>query len=341
MKCFSLLLLVTLCFDLHAATVDANHSAALIAPGEMTDGEKTRASLLSVLIKKSGISGDELMKQYELNDTLNSVVLRSYFENVPARFDSDALWYHLIVDDEKMHQFMLDQNIPVWPERRSELYVWVVEEFQDQPLSHAAADSEAVYWLKKWFDVMGVPTQFYDPSAEDLLTFLPRDVRYLNPDLIDYIQANKEVGMVLLVFVQHTGSGYSYRFGLAQAEQPLMIKNLKFIDLAAGLKSLASAIQAVLANGQRLFADEFSENTVAITVNNLYEAEHMLHLLDYLDKHALVEQYQAHQLKGNQLKLVMRIKVLPDTFVNYVENEGLLEHVPLDLGQSILFKYVQ
>lgn len=341
MKCFSLLLLLTLCFTLEAASVDANHSAALIDQAKMTEGEKTRAGLLSVLNKKSGIPEKDLLQQYDLDGDFGSLVLRSYFENVPAQIDSDALWYHLIVDDAKMHQYMLDQNIPAWPERRPELYIWVVEEFQDQPLAHASANSEAIYWLKKWFDVMGVPTQFYDPSSEDLLTFQPRDIRYLNPDLIDYIQANKDVNMTLLVFIQHTGSGYSYRYGLAQPDKPLMIKNLKFIDLAAGLKSLAATVQSVLANGQRLFADEFNENTVAITINNLYEAEHMLQLLNYLDKHALVDQYQANQLKTNQLKLMMNIKVLPDTFVKYVENEGLLQHVPLDLGQSIIFKWVQ
>ncbi len=341
MKSFSLLLLLALCFDLVAATVDTNHSAALITSQDMTEREKSQAGLLSVLNKKSGINTDELKSKYVIDGSFQSAILRSYFENVPAEMGSDSLWYHLVVDNDKLHQIMLDQDIPVWPERRGQLFVWVVEEIQGEPLAHATNQSDAVYWLKKWFDVMGVPTQFYDPGAEDLLTFQPKDVRYLDPDLIDYILANKESSMTLLVFLQHSGTGYSYRFGLSEPDKPLLIKNLKFIDLAAGLKSLASTVQSVMAKDQRLFAAEFNENTVAITVNDLTEADHMLRLLNYLDNHALIEQYQANQFKSNQLNLMMRIKVLPDTFVKYVENEGFLQHVPLDLGQSILFNWVQ
>ena len=337
---FCILPFLLCAFHSLAATVDTNQSAALVRADAMAQEDPSEAAFYSVLSKRSGIGSRELRNQFPLTDGHRSAVLRSYIESVPPTIEANAQWHHLIVDDNKIHQYMLNQDIPVWPDRRGQLFVWVVEELPDQTLVSSAPEAAVVYWLKKWFDVLGIPVQFYDPNAEDLLLFQPEDVRFLNPDLIDFVHADETHAAVLLVFVQHTRSGYSYRFGLAQPEQPTMIKNLQFVDLAGGMKTLATAVQAVMAEGQRLYADEFHASTIAVAINDLLDADHMLRLLSYLDRHALVDAYQVNQLHANQLQVMMRIKVLPDTFIDYVNKEGLLAHVPLDLGQTILFKWL-
>lgn len=334
-------ILCGLSFCLSAATVDTNHSAVLVNPGELTEWQQNQQALGALLRKKSGLSDDNISARYVVDESYRSAILRSYYEQIPNQTGAEKQWFNLVVDDKKMHQLMLSQKIPIWPDRRGTVYVWVVEEFETQPLVHASDDSEAVYWLKKWFDVLGVPTRFYDAQAEDLLTFKPQDVRFLNPDLIDYIQADDEIHMTLLVFIKHASNGFSYRFGLAEAEKPVVIKNLQFLDLAAGMKSLAGYVQNIMADGQRLLADEFSDNTVAVTINDISDANNILRLLSYLDQHALVDAYQVNQLKAKQMRLMMRIKVLPETFIKFVENEGLLMHQPLDLGRSLWFKWVQ
>jgi hypothetical protein len=336
-----LLILCGLSFCLSAATVDTNHSAVLVKPGELTEWQQNQLALRALLSKKSGLSDENISASYVVDESFKPAVLRSYYEQVPKYKGVEKQWFNLVVDENKIHQLMLSQRIPIWPDRRGTVYVWVVEEYGAQPLVHASDDSEAVYWLKKWFDVLGVPTRFYDAQAEDLLTFKPQDVRFLNPDLIDYIQADDEINMTLLVFIKHASNGFSYRFGLAEADKPVVIKNLQFLDLAAGMKSLVSFVQHVMADGQRLFADEFNDNTIAVTINDINDANNVLKLLNYLDQHALIDAYQVNQLKAKQMRMMMRIKVLPETFIKFVENEGLLLHQPLDLGRSLLFKWVQ
>ncbi|WP_223788967.1 DUF2066 domain-containing protein [Marinicella meishanensis] len=334
------LTLLLLTFELFAATVDTNQSATLVRADTTSNLTQNEAAFYSVLSKKSGLGGQALQAQFPLTEQHQQAVLRSYVESVPPAVDASAQWFHLIVDDEKTHQYMLDNDIPVWPDRRGQLFVWVVEELADQTLVSSVPESPVVYWLKKWFDVTGIPVQFYDPNAADLLVFQPEDVRFLNPDLVDFILIDEIHAAVLLVFVQHTRSGYSYRFGLAQPEQPMLIKNRQFVDLAGGMQALVTAVQAVMAEGQRLYADEFNTNTIGVSINDLVDADHMLRLISYLDNHALVDAYQINQFQDQQLQAVMRIKVLPDTFIDYVNKEGLLAHVPLDLGQTILFKWL-
>lgn len=337
---FCILPFLLCAFQSLADSVDTNQSAALVRVGVAAQEAQSEAAFYSILSKRSGMGDRELRNQFPLTEDHRSTVLRSYIESVPPTIDANAQWYHLIVDNNKIHQYMLDHDIPVWPDRRGQLFVWVVEELPDQTLVSSVPESPVIYWLKKWFDVMGIPTQFYDPNAEDLLVFQPEDVRYLNPDLVDFVQTDEAHAAVLMVFVQHTRSGYSYRFGLTPTEQPMMIKNLQFVDLASGMKTLVQAVQAVMAEGQRLFADEFHANTISVAINDLMDADHMLRLLSYLDRHALVDAYQVNQLHANQLQVMMRIKVLPDTFIDFVNKEGLLAHVPLDLGQTILFKWL-
>ncbi len=335
-------ILLSLSFYLSAATVDTNQSAALVKdPAAVSDWNLTRQGILSVLSMKSGLDAAEISSRYSIDEAFKSAVLRSYRENVPFELGASTQWFNVAVDAEKIHELMLSNRIPVWPERRSELYVWVVEETDSQPLVHASNDSEAIYWLKKWFKVYGIPTVFYDASEADLLRFQPKDVRYLNPDLVDYVHANYEVSQSLLVFVKHTGSGYSYRFGLSRSEQPTMIRNLQFVDLAAGMKSLVTNIQQVMAEGQRLYAEEFNSSTVGVSVNAINDADQMLKLLNYLDNHALVEAYQINQLKNRKVELMMKIKVLPDTFIKFVEGEGVVQHLPLEIGNTLLFEMVK
>ncbi len=335
------LILCSLSFSLIAATVDTNQSAALVNPDEQSAWQQTQKALTAVLSKKSGMSHSSFASKYSVDESFESAVIRSYHERVPSQIATGLQWFNVVVDEEKIQQLMLSQRIPIWPDQRGTIYVWLVEEYSDQPLAHADQASEALYWLKKWFDVLGVPVQFYNAEAEDLLTFKPQDVRYINPDLIDYIHAENDVNATLLVFVKHTDNGYSYRFGLSEPEKPAMIKNLKFLDLAAGMKALAGVVQSVMADEQRLYADEFNDNTVAVIINDINDANHVLKLLDYFDQHALIEEYQVNQLKSKQLSVMMRIKVLPETFIKFVENEGLLLHQPLGVGHSLLFKSVQ
>lgn len=336
-----ILILCAVSFGLSAATVDTNHSAVLVNPGELTTWQQSQQALTAVLSKKSGLSAANISSNYAVDERFKSAVLRSYYEQVPNLNNTNKQWFNLVVDKDLMHQLMLSQRIPIWPDGRNTVYVWVVEEHQGQPLVHASDASASVYWLKKWFEVKGVPAQFYDAGAEDLLTFKPEDVRYLNPDLIDYILAEKEVSMALLVFVKHTNNGFSYRFGLSEPEKQTTIKNLQFLDLAAGMKSLVDYVQNIMADDQRLFADEFNDNTVAVKINDVNDANHVLKLLNYLDQHALIDAYQVNQLKSKQLNLMMRIKVLPETFIKFVESEGYLLHQPLGLGNTLLFKWVQ
>lgn len=333
-----ILIISLLSFEVIAEQVDTNQSAALVNPETQSQWEQQKQGLISVLSMKSGLNRNEIQNRFEVNESFKAAILRNYFEKLPNELDSNKQWFNLTVDEDKFQQLMLEQRIPIWPDRRGQVYVWVVEEKPDQPLHNATSSSPVSYWLRRWFNVLGIPTVFYDSSAEDLLNFEPNDVRYQNPDLVDYVTANQDVSMVLLVFVKDTGTGYSYRYGLAKKDQPTQIKNLKFIDLSSGMLTLVSNIQTSLAEGQRLYAEEYNDSTVAITINDITSANQMLNLMSYFDNHALIGKYQVNRLKGGQIKIMANIKVLPDTFVQFVENEGVIRHQPVGIGSEILFK---
>lgn len=331
------LFLLIFASQVDAAIVVTNQASALVDPGQLSTSEQSHQAIAAVISKKSGLPLKSILSKELSDETFGSAVLRSYFEQPPVEFASNKMWFSVVVDEAKLKARMLEQQIPVWPDRRGELFVWIVEEFEDQALISSAADSEAYYWLMKWFEQKGIPASFYDYQKNDLLDFQPRDVRFLNPDLIDFVEQNYAAAVSLFVFVKHSGNGYSYRYGLSQPGENLVIKNLKFVNLSSGLESLASDVQAKMSEGQQVFADEFSQSTISVKVNNIDNADQILGLISYFDNHALIDKYHINQLNNGQLSTMMDINVLPETFVKFVSKEKVITHLPLDLGHSIIF----
>lgn len=324
-----------------AVEVETDRAAALVDVQQMTEASQAQAALASVVSKKSGWSLDQINQEGVVDESFNAAILRNYYQKPPVNIAGDKMWFSVVVDENRLKSLMIANRIPVWPDNRGQVFVWVVEELEDGQLVNASSDSQAVYWLSSWFEHKGVPTQFYDYQGEDLLTFKPADVRYLNPDLIEFVQHSYDVSAVLLVFIKHQRSGFSYRYGFTQADQQTAIKNLKFIELASGLETLASDIQVAMSKDQQVFADEFSKSTVSVKVNNLMNPDQVLRLLSYLENHALIDDYHVNQYNNGQLSVMMNINVLPDTFVRFVDNEHVLEHLPLDLGHSIIFSMTE
>ena len=324
----------------YAADVDTSYAAALVDK-QMSGWELTQKALAAVVSKKSGQATNNVINQGLIDDSFKPIVLRSYYEQIPAEYDKKHIWFNVVVDEAQLKSLMLDRKIPIWPSRRGEVFIWMVEELESGELVNSTQASEAYYWLNKWLIEKGVPTNFYNFEAEDLLTFKTEDVRYLNPDLIDYVTETYDAAISLFVFVKHSRTGYSYRYGLVKNQQPTTIKNLKFVDLSTGLNTLAEDVQLSMSDGQQVFAEEFSQNTISVKVTNLVRPDEVLDLFNYLDNHALIDNYQASHFKNGQLDLAIEIKVLPDTFVKFVEKENVLTHLPLDLGNSILFSVVK
>ncbi|TDR16270.1 DUF2066 domain-containing protein [Marinicella litoralis] len=329
------LLMVT--YHLNAANVVTNQAAALIDTNQMPAIEQSQHAMASVISKKSGLSLKSVLNKGLSYDDFSSAIMRSYFQQPPIEYNSNKMWFSVVVDEEKLKSMMLAQRIPVWPDRRGELFVWIVEEHENQDLINTAPNSETFYWLQQWFEQKGIPASFYNYQNDDLLDFQPRDVRYLNPDLIDFVEENYDAAVSLFVFVKHSGNGYSYRYGLSRPGKSLEIKNLKFVSLAAGMEALATDIQAKMSDGQQVFADEFNKSTVSVKVNNIENADQILSLITYFDNHALIDKYHINQLSNGQVAVMMDINVLPDTFVKFVSREQVINHLPLDLGHSIIF----
>lgn len=324
-----------------AVEIETDRAAALVDGSQMSVKQQTQKALASVISKKSGWSLSNVLNRGIIDDSFESLILRNYYQNPPMAFANDKMWFSVVVDEDQLRNLMIEQRIPVWPDNRNSVYVWVVEEFEDGTLVNASPESEVYYWLNQWFVNKGVPAEFYDYQADDLLAFQPSDVRFMNPDLIDYIEQNHEVSATLLVFLKHTRSGYTYRYGFAKPEQQTTIKTMKFVELSSGLETLASEIQRTMSEGQQVFADEFVQSTVSVKINDLVNPDQVLLLLDYFDNHALIDGYHVNQYQNGQITVMMNINVLPDTFVRFVSNEQFIEHLPLDLGNSIIFSMAE
>jgi hypothetical protein len=334
-------ILVIGCQPLMAAQVETHVAATLVDQQQTSEADRQLQALAAVVSKKSGQNARELLQQGLVDERFRQAILRSYYEDIPRHIDEPGLWYHVVVDEEVINQLMIENKIPVWPARRNEVFVWIVEELEDGTLINTPADSAVSYWLRQWFEQKGLPATFYDYQAEDLLTFQPRDVRFLNPDLIDFIAEAYQPVMSMLVFVKHSRNGLSYRVGISRADEPVQIKNLKFVTMASGMESLANLAQSLLVEGQQVFAEEFSDNTVSLLINDLKQASQLISLKAYLDQHALIDDYQIQSFSQGRLSIMANIKVLPDTFVKFVDAEQKLRHMPLDLGQSILFSVIE
>ncbi|WP_198538185.1 DUF2066 domain-containing protein [Marinicella sediminis] len=335
-----LILFVFTC-QVMAVQVDTHVAAALVDQQQTSEAQRQLSALTAVVSKKSGLTVSQLLSEQLVDEDFRPAILRSYFEDIPRHLDANELWYNVVVDEDRLNRLMIDKEIPVWPAQRGDAFVWVVEELEDGNLINAPADSAASYWLRQWFRHKGLPARFYDYQAEDLLAFQPRDVRFLNPDLIDFIQQNHQPDLTLLVFVKHSRNGLSYRVGLQRGDEPIQIKNLKFVNMSSGMSSLADLAQSMMASGQQVFAEEFSENTVSLLINNLANAEQLIDLKKYFDQHALIDRYQIQSFSNGRLSIMANIKVLPETFIKFVDAGQMLQHMPLDIGQSILFSVAE
>ena len=333
------LILLWLNFQVSAEVVESNQSAALVDSINTSNVDKTVRAIEAVISKKSGLSLAEVKQRYSHDPTNDSLVVRQYRKDIPVNMKQNQQWFHAIVDGQKMTEMMLTQGFPIWPERREPMFVMVVAETEQQPLSYVDAGTDIRYWLEQWFEVMGLPAVFYNALEDDLLSFMPSDVRYLNPGLIDHIRLEHEIDHVLLVFVSQTSRGYGFRIGLSKPEQPLVIKNLQFVNLGLGMQSLATTVQGELSAGQQISADEFVPGTVALRVTDVMDANQMLSLTNYLSDQPLVEAFQINAYRSKRLDVMLRIRVKPETFVTSVEQSGLLQYVPVnELGQVMVFK---
>ena len=121
----------------------------------------------------------------------------------------------------------------------------------------------------------------------------------------------------------------------------IIIKHRQFVKLSQGLNHLSDFIQSHQAAGQQIFANELADRTVSVQINNIQNADQMLMALNYLDGQSLVKQWHVDAYKNQVLKLRLDITVVPETFVRFVDNESLLRHLPLDMGNNLIFSFQQ
>lgn len=337
------IMIYMLCLLATAATAqmdNLNTAAALVDRQVSQDNSQIMAALAAVISKKSGLSEAEIRQQGWLDDSFKNVVLRHYYEQLPAGVDYSGFWFHVVTDSNRLNQMLIDRNVPLWPPNRPNVFVWLVEEQPDGSLSHAASDSVAQYWLEKMLKNKGIEHQFYNSMDAELLQFKPEDVSYLNPDLVEKVYQDYQPDQVLLVKLRHYGSGYSYRAGLFETvDSEAHIENRQFVALSEGLGFLATSIQQRLADGQRIEAGEFGDFTLAVTINDINGATAMLDLWQYLQNQPLIKEFQATGYGQYKLQLQMNTRVDSEAFIKVLAKDGLLQHIPLGMNNRIVFRW--
>ncbi len=337
-------LISLICFGLFAVVAtaqvdDLNTASALVKQQAPQDWSQLQAALTAVVSKKTGLSEAILSAQNTVDTDFKSVILRHYYEQLPFDADFKGLWFHLVVDDERLNQLLIAKDIPLWPSNRPSVFVWLVEEQPDGTLSHAESDSLSHYWLAKWLDNKGISNQFYDPLEADLLQFGPNDVSYLKPELISRVFNDYQPDYVLLVKVRDQGNGFSYRFGLSgNPDVEPIIENRQFVALSSGLKYLAAAIQEKLSSGQQIAAGEFGDFSLVVTINDINSAAGMLRLWNYLQAHPLISQIQASEYRQHSLRLQIQARVSIEALLRVFDKDKVLEYQPLGFNNQTVFK---
>lgn len=323
-----------------AQTENLNSAATLVDRQLSQNKDQLMAALRAVVSKKSGLSEQTIDDQAWLDDSFLTVVLRHYYEQLPAFVNHSGLWFHVVTDSSKLNQMLIDRNVPLWPPNRPELFIWLVEERADGALSHASQDSVGRYWLGKLLTNKGIAHQFYNPMDADLLQFKPEDISYLNPDLVEKVFQDYQPDQVLLVKLRHYGSGHSYRVGLFKdAESEADIQNRQFVNLADGLDYLATSLQQILAEGLRIEATEFGEFTLPIVINDVNDATSMLDLWKYLHNQPLIKDFYATGYGQNSLQLQLEARVDREAFIKVLTQDGLLQYLPLGMNNRIVFRW--
>lgn len=338
-KLISLVIFGLFANSVTAQVDDLNTAAALVKEQAPQDWEQLQAALTAVVSKKTGLSETALSAQNTVDADFKSVILRHYYEQLPSDADFKGLWFHLVVDAERLNQLLIARNMPLWPPNRPSLFVWLVAESPDGILSNADGKSLSRYWLEKWLDNKGINSRFYDPLKADLLQFEPNDVSYLKPELISQVFSDYQPDYVLLVKVRDQGNGFAYRFGLsADPDVEPIIENRQFVALSSGLKYLAAAIQEQLSSGQQIDAVEFGDFNLVVTINDINSATGMLRLWNYLQEHPLITQIQASEYKQHSLRLQVQARVGAEVLLRVFDKEKVLEYQPLGFNNQTVFK---
>jgi|GEM_PF-1165687 len=322
-----------------AQVEDLNTAGALVKQQAPQDWSQLHAALTAVVSKKTGLSEASLTAQNSIDENFKSVILRHYYEQVPSDADFKGLWFHVVVDAERLNQLLIARNVPLWPPNRPSLFVWLVEELPDGSVSDAGHESLSRYWLEKWLDNKGIDSQFYNPLEADLLQFEPNDVSYLKPALIRQVFSDYQPDYVLLVKVRDQGNGFAYQFGLsADPEVEPIIGNRQFVALSSGLNYLATSVQEQLSSGQQIDAGEFGDFNLAVIVNDINSAAAMLRLWSYLQEHPLISQFQASEYRQHSLRLQIQSRVGAEALLRVFDKDKVLEHQPLGFTNQMVFK---
>ncbi len=333
------LVLLIVSWSVEAEDVNVAEGAALVATQDLRAPGALQAALEALVSKNTGLSVDYLRNNGMVSQDFSSVVLRHYFEQSMDRASTEPYWLHVVADESKLSDLLALHELPIWPKRRTPLYVWMVSENANGLLQHEPNGTLPQYWLSQWLSEKGVPAMFHQVAEDDLLDFAPDDVKNLNPDLIDYVHQVLQQPNVLLVYLRDTGRGYSYRMGLAKMGNDVVMKNRQFVDLSKGFAYLSDFVQSHQAASQQIQANELANRTVAARINNINNADNMLAVLNYLDAQTLVKEWQVLSFKNNRMELNLSLSVIPETFTRFVSQEQVLQHLPLGDINRLIFSF--
>lgn len=340
------IIILCLCWSFLVTAEPINlDSAASISSSQQQQVAENKAAALSALIsKRSGLAVEKIVNRVSIN-AFKPLITRHYFEKTPDNGDA-RYWLRVVVNEQQFKQQMIAQGLPLWPDRRKPLFVWAVSEDNNGLLNHDSKDSELHYWLSKWLENKGIPADFYQPQADDLLDFSAEDVKNLSPDLIDYLQKIQGHNNLLLIYLKDYGDGYTTRFGLVgkslsnTGKSPIKTKHQRFISLPKGIEILSNFVQQQMASGQQVFANELFDQTLSVNIGNIQNADQLLTALNYFDRQSLVKSYQVTALQRGELQMRMEVSVITETLLRFIDSDGLLTHLPeqSDQNLSLLFK---
>lgn len=96
-----------------------------------------------------------------------------------------------------------------------------------------------------------------------------------------------------------------------------------------------------MATGRQVFANELFDQTLSISVGNIQNADQLLTILNYFDHQPLIGSYQVTALQRSELEVRMEVSVITETLIRFLENDGLLTHLPEQSDRRLSFLFAQ
>ncbi|MFA5630257.1 MAG: DUF2066 domain-containing protein [Porticoccaceae bacterium] len=306
--CVLLLSLFAACVAVTAQASDLHR--AVVPVSDHSDKERNRAlrqGLLEVLVKLSGSRdiGTRPGVQNLLNNAASYAVEFGYVQLAAGQ----GLGANFSPRD--LDRFLRDNRLPIWPERRPLLLVWVATEPLDVARGFAGRDDNPALYAEvdKVFAARGLPVRYPLYDLADQLTLNIDDAWQLDAEKIAEASTRYGADAWLLLRCYETSSGtwrVAWMFSGGKNEAAVL-ENLDGEDLHTTVTTIGETVVDRIA-AVHSYVPSRDTGQVALTVQGVHDFRSYTALVDVLSGLSMVRSLDVDSVASDSIQLRLGVE---------------------------------